>query len=133
MIIALQAVANNPELSDFVQAVQQRLPGLTAYLQAAAQPSGCEPPATPAESLPMEVETTAGTSGNAATGLSDEEGRKRVTQEITGSTSAGSVTESATSRPPSDNQQSEAPQPTLKSVVIPRPQFRVGHRGVAAP
>ena len=112
-----------------MQAVQQRLPGLTAYLQAAAQPSGCEPPATPTESLPVEVETTAGSSGNATTGLSDEEGHKRVTQEITASTSTGSVTESPTCRPPpEDRQQSEAPQPTLKSVVIRRLQFRVGHR-----
>ena len=56
VIIALKAVASNPELSDFVQAVQQRLPGLTAYLQAAAQPSGCEPPATPAEPVELEMQ-----------------------------------------------------------------------------
>ena len=98
--VALQAVANFPESSDFVEAVQQRLPGLAAYLEVAAQPSGCEPPATPADTLHMEAETTAGTSGNATTGPSDEAGRKRVTQEICASTSAGTVTESPTSHPP---------------------------------
>ena len=44
--VALQAVANYPKSSDFVRAVQQRVPGLAAYLQAAAQPSGCESSAT---------------------------------------------------------------------------------------
>ena len=48
--ILVQAVANYPEPSDFVQAVQQRLPGLAPYLQTEAQPSGCEPQATPVES-----------------------------------------------------------------------------------
>ena len=75
----------------------------------------------------------AGTIGNVTAGPSDEAGRKWVTQEITASTSAGSVTESPTSRPPPDKQRANGTQPTLKSVVIPRPQFRVGHRGIAAP
>ena len=41
VIVEVQAVANYPESSDLVRAVQQRMPGLAAYLQAAAQPSGC--------------------------------------------------------------------------------------------
>ena len=44
VIVALQAVANYPNSSDFVRAVEQRIPGLATYLQAAAQPSGCNPP-----------------------------------------------------------------------------------------
>ena len=55
VIVALQAVANYPESSDFVRAVQQRVPGLAAYLQAAAQPSGCESPATPRKLCPWKL------------------------------------------------------------------------------
>ena len=36
VIVALQAVANYPNSSDFVLAVEQRIPGLAHYLQAAA-------------------------------------------------------------------------------------------------
>ena len=39
VIVALQDVANYPKSSDFVRAVEQRIPGLATYLQAAAQPS----------------------------------------------------------------------------------------------
>ena len=55
--MALQAVANYPNSSDFVRAVEQRIPGLAGYLQAAAQPSGCETPTTLAEIASMDTET----------------------------------------------------------------------------
>ena len=45
VIVGLQAVANYPDSSDFVRAVEQRIPGLAAYLQAAALPSDCDRPA----------------------------------------------------------------------------------------
>ena len=121
VIVALQAESNYPEPSDSRQAVQQRLPCLAAYLRTAAQPSGCEPQATPVESLPMEAETTAGISRNATACPSDEAGQKNMTQETTASTSAGMVTESPTSCPPPNKQRPKAPQLTLKSVVIPKP------------
>ena len=38
VIVALQAVANYPESSDFVRAVQQRVPGLAEYLQQPLSP-----------------------------------------------------------------------------------------------
>ena len=133
MTVALQAVAKYPDSSDFVRAVQQRLPGVAAYLQAAAQPSGCDQPATHTETMPMEAEPTAGTSGNATAGPSEEAGRKSMAQEVTASASTSSVTESPTSRPPPDKQRADAPQPTLKSLVIARLPFRVGHLGAAAP
>ena len=79
----------------------------------------------------MAVEATVGTGETVVTSSNDEVGRKRVTEEIV-STSAGSITESPTSRPPPDKQRADAPKPTLKSVVIARPQFRVGHRGIGA-
>ena len=60
VIVALQAVANYPNSSDFVRAVEQRIPGLATYLQAAAQPSGCDPPATLAETESMDAEIPAG-------------------------------------------------------------------------
>ena len=132
MIAALQVVANYPESSDFVRAVQQGAPGLAAYLQAAAQPSGCESAVTSIGASPIEAEARVGTGETATTGSSDEVGRKEVTQEITASTSTDSKTESPTSRPPPDKQRADAPKPTLKSVVITRPQFRVEHVGVVA-
>ena len=100
VIVALQAVANYPESSDFVRAVRQRVPGLAAYLQATAQPSGCESPTTSIRVSPMEAEATAVTDEATTTSSNDEVGRKRVTQEITTPLSANSITESPTSRPP---------------------------------
>ena len=38
VIVALQAVANYPEWSDFVRAVQQRLPGLVELVRSAIEP-----------------------------------------------------------------------------------------------
>ena len=89
VIVALQAVANYPNSSDFVRAVAQRIPGLANYLQAAAQPSGCETPTTLAETASMDTETIAGpsgsttavASGSTTTGPREEAGRKRVTGE----------------------------------------------------
>ena len=81
VIVALQAVANYPNPSDFVRAVEQRIPGLTSYLQAAAQPSGCDPPVTPVETTSMEAEIAAEPSGSANAGPREENGRKRVTEE----------------------------------------------------
>ena len=80
VIVALQAVANYPNSSDFVRAVEQRIPGLANYLQAAAQPLGCETPTTLAETASMDTETTAGPSssttaapsGSTATGPREE-------------------------------------------------------------
>ena len=43
-----------------------------------------------------------------------------------------SVTESPTSRPPPDNR-ADVPQPQMKSGVIARPPYRVGHLGRSAP
>ena len=83
VIVALQAVANYPNSSDFVRAVEQRIPGLATYLQAAAQPSGCDPPAPLVETASMDVEIAAGpsNSASAATGAREEAGRKRLTEE----------------------------------------------------
>ena len=55
-IVALQAVANYPNSSDFVRAVEQRIPGLATYLEAAVQPTGCGPPAPLVETASMDVE-----------------------------------------------------------------------------
>ena len=134
VIVALQAVANYPNSSDFVRAVEQRIPGLATYLQAAAQPSGCNPPAPLAETASMDVEIAAGPSNSASavTGAREEAGRKRLTEQATSVTQAGSVTESPTSRPPPDKR-ADVPRPQLKSVVIPRPLYRVGHLGRGAP
>ena len=79
VIVALQAVANYPNSSDFVRAVEQRIPGLATYLQAAVQPSGCDPPAPLVETASMDVEIAAGpsNSASAATGTREEAGRKR--------------------------------------------------------
>ena len=62
----------------------------------------------------MDVEIAAGTSNSA----SEEAGRKRLTEERASVASAGSVTESPTSRPPPDKR-ADVPRPQLKSVVIP--------------
>ena len=125
VIVALQAVANYPNSSDFVRAVEQRIPGLATYLQAAVQPSGCDPPAPLVETASMDVEIAAGpsNSASAATGTREETGRKRLTEETASVTKAGSVTESPTSRPPPDKR-ADVPRPQLKSVVIPRPALQ---------
>ena len=141
VIVALQAVANYPNSSDFVRAVEQRIPGLANYLQAAAQPLGCETPTTLAETASMDTETIAGPSssttaapsGSTATGPREETGRKRVTGESAASAPTGSVTESPTSRPPPDKRADVPQQPQMKSVVIVRPPYRVGHLGRGAP
>ena len=132
--MALQAVANYPNSSDFVRAVEQRIHGLATYLQAAAQPSGCDPPAPLVETASMDVEIAAGPSNSASavTGAREEAERKRLTEEAISVTQAGSVTESPTSRPPPDKR-ADVPRPQLKSVVIPRPPYRVGHLGRSAP
>ena len=141
VIVALQAVANYPNSSDFVRAVEQRIPGLAGYLQAAAQPSGCETPTTLTETTSMDAETIAGPSastiagpsGSATTGQREEAGRKRVTERITAAARTDSVTESPTSRPPPDKRADVPQQPQMKSVVIVRPPYRVGHLGQGAP
>ena len=136
VIVALQAVANYPNSTDFVRAVEQRIPGLqeATYLQAAAQPAGCDPPAPLVETASMDMEIVAGpsNSASAASGTREEAGRKRLTEETVSVTPAGSVTESPTSRPPPDKS-ADVPRPQLKSVVIPRPPYRVGHLGRSAP
>ena len=82
----------------------------------------------------MDVEIAAGpsNSASAAAGAREEAGRKRLTEETASVASAGSVTESPTSRPPPDKR-ADVPRPQLKSVVIPRPPYRVGHLGRGAP
>ena len=134
VIVALQAVANYPNSSDFVRAVEQRIPGLAHYLQAAAQPSGCvTPPTTLAEAVSMEAETTAGPSTSAMTYPREETGRKRLTEENIVATRHDSVTDSPTSRPPPDKRADVPHQSQMKSVVVVRPPYRVGHLGVGAP
>ena len=134
VIVALQAVANYPNSTDFVRAVEQRIPGLATYLQAAAQPAGCDPPAPLVETASMDMEIVAGpsNSASAASGIREEAGRKRLAEETASVTPAGSVTESPTSRPPPDKR-ADVPRSQLKSVVIPRPPYRVGHLGRSAP
>ena len=124
VIVALQAVANYPNSTDFVRAVEQRIPGLATYLQAAAQPAGCDPLAPLVETASMDMEIVAGpsNSASAASGTQEEAGRKRLTEETVPVTPAGSVTESPTSRPPPDKR-ADVPRPQLKSVVIPRPPY----------
>ena len=102
VIVALQAGASYPESSDFVRAVQQSVPGLAEYLQAAAQPSGCEPAAMQTKASSMEADIRESSERGLPAKSGDEAGRKRLTQEITASTSMDSVTESPTSRPPPD-------------------------------
>ena len=131
--MALQAVANYPNSSDFVRAVEQRIPGLAEYLQAAAQPSGCETPTTLTDTASMDAETMAGPSGSAMTGQREEAGRKRVTGESAAAARTGLVTESPTSRPPPDKRADVPQQPQMESVVIVRPPYRVGHLGRGAP
>ena len=82
----------------------------------------------------MDVEIAAGpsNSASAATGAREEAGRKRLTEETVSVTPASSVTESPTSRPPHDKR-AYVPRPQLKSVVIPRPPYRVGNLGRSAP
>ena len=94
VIVALQAVANYPNSSDFVRAVEQRIPGLATSLQAAVKPSGCDPPAPLVETASMGVEIAAGPSNSASavTGAREEIGRKRLTEETVSVTPAGSVT-----------------------------------------
>ena len=128
VIVALQAVANYLISSDFVRAVEQRIPGLATYLQAAAQPSGCDPPAILVETASMDAEIPAGPSGSAMAGPREETGRKRLTGENAAVAHTSSVTESPTSRPPPDKR-ADVPQPQMKSVVIVRPPYRVGHLG----
>ena len=77
--------------------------------------------------------TTAAPSGNTATGPREEAGRKRVTGESSASAPTCSVTESPTSRPPPDKRADVPQQPQMKSVVIVRPPYRVGHLGRGEP
>ena len=141
VIVALQAVANYPNSSDFVRAVKQRIPGLANYLQAAAQPLGCETPTTLTDTAPMDAETiagpsgstTAGPNGSTTTGPREEAGRKRVTGESATAAPTGSVTKNPTSRPPPDKRAGVPQQPQMKSVVIVRPPYRVGHLCRVAP
>ena len=111
------------------------------YLQAAAQPSGCETPTTLTDTASMDAETiagssgstTAGPNGSTTTGPREEAGRKRVTGKSVAAARTGSVTESPTSRPPPDKRAGVPQQPQMKSVVIVRPPYRVGHLGRGAP
>ena len=80
----------------------------------------------------MDVEVPAGPSGNAMVGSREEAGRKRVTAEDAAIAHTSSVTESPTSRPPPDKR-ANVPRPQMKSVVIARPLYRVGHLGRGAP
>ena len=81
----------------------------------------------------MDVEVPAGPSGSAMVGSRREEtGRKRVTGEDAAIAHTSSVTESPTSRPPPDKRDN-VPRPQMKSVVIARPLYRVGHLGRGAP
>ena len=133
VIVALQAVANYPNSSDFVRALEQRIPGLATYLQAAGQPSGCNPPPTSlVVTASMDVEVPAGPSGSAMVGSREEAGRKRMTGEDAAIGHTSSVTESSTSRPPPDKRV-DVPRPQMNSVVIARPLYRVGHLGRGAP
>ena len=77
--------------------------------------------------------TTAGPNGSATTGPREEAGRKRVTGESAAAAPTGSVTESPTSRPPPDKRADVPQQPQMKSVVIVRPPYRVGHLCRGAP
>ena len=132
VIVALQVVANNPNSSDFVRAVEQRISGLATYLQAAAQPSGCDSPDSLVETASLDVEIPAGPSGSAVAGSREEAGRKRLTGENAAIAHTSSVTESPTSRPPPDKR-ADVPRPQTKSVVIARRLYRVGHLGRGAP
>ena len=131
--VALQAVANYPNSSDLVRAVEQRIPGLATYLQAAAQPSGCNLSSTSlVETASMDVEVPAGPSGSAIVGSREEAGRKRVTGEDAAIAHTSSVTENPTGRPLPDKR-ADVPRPQKKSVVIAMPVYRVGHLGRGAP
>ena len=114
---------------------------MAGYLQAAAQPSGCETPTTLAEAASMDTETIAGPSsstaavpsGSTTTDAREEAGRKRVTGGSTAAARTDSVTESPTSRSPPDKRADVPQQSQMKSVVIVRPPYRVGHLGRGAP
>ena len=80
----------------------------------------------------MDVEVPAGPSGSARAGSREEAGRKRLTGEEAAVAHTSSVTESSTSRPPPDKRP-DVPRPQMKSVVIARPLYRVGHLGRGAP
>ena len=81
----------------------------------------------------MEAETTAGPSTGAMTYPREETGRKRLTEENIVATRHDSVTDSPTSRPPPDKRADVPHQSQMKSVVVVRPPYRVGHLGVGAP
>ena len=112
--------------------MEQRIPGLATYLQAAAQPSGCDPPASLVETASMDVEIPAGPSGSTVASSREEAGRKRLTGENAAIAHTSSVTESPTSRPPPDKR-ADVPRPKMESVVIARPPYRVGHLGRRTP
>ena len=80
----------------------------------------------------MDVEVPAGPSGSAMVGSREEAGRKRTTGEDAAIAHTGSVTESPTSRLPPDKR-ADVPRPQMKSMVIARPLYRVGHLGRGAP
>ena len=122
VIVALQAVANYPNSSDFVRAVWQRIPGLATYLQAAAQPSGCDPPAPLIETASMDVEIAAGPSNSASATPG------ALVKKPGGNDSPKKLPQS----PPPDKR-ADVPRSQLKSVVISRPPYRVGHLGRGAP
>ena len=77
--------------------------------------------------------TAAVPNGSTATGPRKEAGRKRVTGGSTAAARTDSVTESPTSRPPPDKRADVPQQSQMKSVVIVRPPYRVGHLGRGAP
>ena len=119
VITALQAVANYPDTNDFVNTVQQRIPGLAALLQLRQEPSSNEP-VPPVETTPSprdESQLVAGPS---------DESRKR-SQRGQAAALTPMETDSPTSHPPPDKQR-----PVLRSVVIPVPP-KVGYRGPAQP
>ena len=114
VIVKLQVVANCPDPSDFVQAIQQTLPGMTAYLRATAKPLACARQVPTIESLPMEAEATDNTreaKPQLVAGPSDEAGQRRSPQEAIAPTAPAAETASPNSSPPPDKQwQSETPQ-----------------------
>ena len=80
----------------------------------------------------MDVEVPAGPSGSAMVGSRKEAGRKRTTGEDAAIAHTGSVTESPTSRLPPDKR-ADVPRPQMKSILIARPLYRVGHLRRGAP
>ena len=65
-------------------------------------------------------------------GSREEAGRKRLTGGNAAIAHTSSVTESPTSRP-SPDKRADVPKPQMKSVVIARPPYRVGHLGRRTP